>query len=155
MTVFHYHWLPLFSTTTGFPLPLVTVFHYHWYDCFTLLVFDLMCAAWIQVGVDVPEASIMVVEGADRFGLASLHQLRGRVGRGERASRCFLVTGVRELAGRLRLLENCHNGFQLAQLDLKIRCGPDLNRPALTPICRDYNGCLRLLSWYFYACHDE
>lgn len=77
------------------------------------------------MGVDVPDASVMVVEGADRFGLATLHQLRGRVGRGARQSRCFLVTSL--LGGplsRLRVLESLQDGFQIAQCDLTIRCVP-------------------------------
>ncbi len=75
-----------------------------------------MCA---QVGVDVPEASVMLVEAAERFGLAALHQLRGRVGRGARASRCFLLASTPEAAaGRLAILETSHNGFSIAEADL-------------------------------------
>lgn len=73
-----------------------------------------------QVGVDVPEASIMVVMGAERFGLAQLHQMRGRVGRSSRASQCFLLTTP---AGeeRLQVLEQSNNGFHIAQADLMYR----------------------------------
>ncbi|MGQ0644009.1 MAG: ATP-dependent DNA helicase RecG [Elusimicrobiota bacterium] len=79
----------------------------------------------IEVGIDVPEATVMVVMEADRFGLSQLHQLRGRVGRGRRASACFLV--CRPTAGpaaeRLRLLCRISDGFRLAEEDLKLR-GP-------------------------------
>ena len=80
----------------------------------------------IEVGIDVPNATVMVVLGADRFGLAQLHQLRGRVGRGEHKSYCVLVTGraVSPLAERrLRALEATRDGFQLAEEDLRLR-GP-------------------------------
>ncbi len=80
----------------------------------------------IEVGIDVPNATIMVVLGADRFGLAQLHQLRGRVGRGTHASYCVLVTGaaVSPLAERrLRALESTRDGFRLAEEDLRLR-GP-------------------------------
>ncbi len=80
-----------------------------------------LCGWGDQVGVDVPEASVMVVEGADRFGLAALHQLRGRVGRGARPSRCFLI--VAEDSARLAILETSHSGFSIAEADLVHRCG--------------------------------
>lgn len=71
----------------------------------------------------MPEASIIVVEGAERFGLAALHQLRGRVGRGARPSRCFLIT--KEDSPRLAILESSHSGFSIAEADLAHRCLPD------------------------------
>ena len=79
----------------------------------------------VEVGIDVPNATIMVVEAAERFGLASLHQLRGRVGRGEKESFCFLFAEKEsaESIDRLRALEQNESGFQLAELDLKRR-GP-------------------------------
>jgi len=77
------------------------------------------------VGVDFPNATVMMIEGAERFGLAQLHQLRGRVGRSSLQSFCFLLTDnpTEKTLQRLRALENCHNGLQLAETDLKLR-GP-------------------------------
>ncbi len=79
----------------------------------------------IEVGVDVPNATIMVIENAERFGLAQLHQLRGRVGRGEQQSFCFLLSGSRAETARRRLqvLTQTNDGFLIAQKDLEIR-GP-------------------------------
>lgn len=79
----------------------------------------------VEVGIDVPNATIIVIEAAERFGLASLHQLRGRVGRGSKDSYCFLFTGEESAGGleRLKHMEEGRNGFELAELDLKLR-GP-------------------------------
>ncbi len=83
----------------------------------------LVATTVIEVGVDVPNASIMIVEHADRFGLAQLHQLRGRVGRGSAASACFLVADPTTPSGQARLavMEQSHDGFVLAEKDLEIR----------------------------------
>jgi len=77
----------------------------------------------VEVGVDIPNASYIIIEGAERFGLASLHQLRGRVGRDNQKSYCLLFTSRPEFekSSRLKALEKQHNGLKLAQLDLKIR----------------------------------
>lgn len=78
--------------------------------------------ACLQVGVDVPAASVMVVWDADRFGLAQLHQFRGRVGRGTRPSTCFLLTAAGPTAlDRLSIMERSHDGFQIAEVDLEHR----------------------------------
>jgi ATP-dependent DNA helicase RecG len=79
----------------------------------------------IEVGVDVPNATVMVIEQAERFGLAQLHQLRGRVGRGAEQSFCILVTErVNDAAReRIRTMVDTNDGFQIAEMDLKLR-GP-------------------------------
>jgi ATP-dependent DNA helicase RecG len=74
----------------------------------------------IEVGVDVPEATVMVVESADRFGIAQLHQLRGRVGRGTAASWCYLLGGE-EGNERLAAVAGSTDGFALADADLRLR----------------------------------
>ncbi|MBP2684172.1 MAG: recG, partial [Deltaproteobacteria bacterium] len=86
----------------------------------------LVSTTVVEVGVDVPEATVMVVEHAERFGLSQLHQLRGRVGRGTRPSSCFLMAGGeqgKDAAARLSVMERTVDGFRIAEEDLRIR-GP-------------------------------
>lgn len=88
----------------------------------------LIASTVVEVGVDVPSATIMVIEDANRLGLAQLHQLRGRVGRSDRASTCYLMApaGDDTATERLRLLETIHSGLRLAEEDLRIRGPGDL-----------------------------
>ena len=89
----------------------------------------LVATSVIEVGVDVPNASVMVIESAERFGLSQLHQLRGRVGRGSEKSYCVLMTGHRlskESKHRIELMCATENGFELAEEDMKMRGPGDL-----------------------------
>ncbi len=85
----------------------------------------LVCTTVVEVGIDVPNAAIMVIENAERFGLSQLHQLRGRIGRGEFKSTCVLISDTTSAATkqRLNVIKNSCDGFEIADEDLKLR-GP-------------------------------
>ena len=85
----------------------------------------LVSTSVVEVGIDIPNATVMIIEGADKFGLAQLHQFRGRVGRGENQAFCFLLTDTASQTTnrRLRALMKYNSGFELAEKDLEIR-GP-------------------------------
>ena len=90
------------------------------YDC-------LVSTTVIEVGVDVPDATTMIIYNAERFGLSQLHQLRGRVGRSDKKSYCFLLPGsdTAEARERLNVIKNSSDGFEIADADLKLRGGGD------------------------------
>lgn len=112
----------------------------------------LVSTTVVEVGVDVPNAALMVVENAERFGLSQLHQLRGRVGRGEHKSYCVLVTSSRSSVSRSRLkvMTDTADGFKIAEEDLKLRGPGDFfgNRQHGLPQLRiaDLAGDMRVLS---------
>ena len=85
----------------------------------------LVSTSVVEVGIDIPNAAVMAIEGSEKFGLAQLHQFRGRVGRANFQSYCFLFTDAPGIVHnrRLRALVNCQDGFELAEKDLQIR-GP-------------------------------
>ena len=83
----------------------------------------LVATSVIEVGIDVPNAAVMLIEGADRYGLSQLHQLRGRIGRGEHESQCILFADPESERARLRLdaIASTRDGFKLAEVDLALR----------------------------------
>jgi ATP-dependent DNA helicase RecG len=88
----------------------------------------LISTTVLEVGVDVPNANVMLIENAERFGLAQLHQLRGRIGRGEHKSYCILLTSVspKEASAKLKVLQNTNDGFEVAEADWELRGPGDL-----------------------------
>ncbi len=99
---------------------IMTAFKRKQYDC-------LVSTTVIEVGIDVPDATVMVIMNAERFGLSQLHQLRGRVGRGSEKSYCFLLVGTESETAleRLSVLKSTNDGFQLAEKDLEMRGSGD------------------------------
>ncbi|MBP5378976.1 MAG: ATP-dependent DNA helicase RecG, partial [Ruminococcus sp.] len=85
----------------------------------------LICTTVVEVGVDVPNAAVMVIENAERFGLSQLHQLRGRVGRGSFESSCILITDntTEDCVKRMKIMSSTTDGFKISEEDLKMR-GP-------------------------------
>ncbi len=100
----------------------------------------LVATSVIEVGVDVPNASVMIIESAERFGLSQLHQLRGRVGRGSEKSYCILMTGYKlskESRQRIELMCNTNDGFELAEADLRMRGPGDLEGTSQSGLALD------------------
>ena len=120
----------------------------------------LVSTTVIEVGVDVPNAALMIVENAERFGLSQLHQLRGRVGRGRHQSYCVLLTSNRspDTLARLRVFASTTDGFKISEEDLKLRGPGDFfgRRQHGLPTLRlaDLSGDMRLLSEAQQAARD-
>ena len=89
----------------------------------------MVCTTVVEVGVDVPNATVMIIENAERFGMSQLHQLRGRVGRGGSQSYCILMTGNKlstTARQRINTMVETSDGFRIAEADLKLRGPGDL-----------------------------
>ena len=100
----------------------------------------LVATSVIEVGVDVPNASVMIIESAERFGLSQLHQLRGRVGRGSEKSYCILMTGYKlskESRQRVELMCQTNDGFELAEADLRMRGPGDIEGTSQSGLAMD------------------
>ena len=100
----------------------------------------LVATSVIEVGVNVPNASVMIIESAERFGLSQLHQLRGRVGRGSEKSYCILMTGYKlskESRQRIELMCQTSDGFELAEADLRMRGPGDLEGTSQSGLAMD------------------
>ena len=119
----------------------------------------------IEVGVNVPNASVMIIESAERFGLSQLHQLRGRVGRGAEQSFCILMTGHKlsdDSKTRLETMTRTNDGFEIAEVDLKLRGPGDMMGTQqsgvlnlkIADIVKD-NNILKLARSYAYAILKE
>jgi len=110
----------------------------------------LVATSVVEVGIDVPNATVIIIEDADRFGLSQLHQFRGRVGRSDQQSYCFLLTGSHTIKSKSRLgaLEKTNSGFEIAEADLKMR-GPGeflgLRQSGLPDIAMEHLGNVRLI----------
>jgi len=137
--------------TAAFPAPLYSVAVVHGQQKTENKAFDmnmfvkgnaqiLVATSVIEVGVDVPNATVMVIESAERFGLSQLHQLRGRVGRGAETSFCILMTGnalSKEAKERLKLMCETNNGFEIAEADMRLRGPGDLEGTAQSGLAFD------------------
>jgi len=137
--------------TMAFPAPLYSVAVVHGQQKPEDKAFDmnmfvkghaqiLIATSVIEVGVDVPNATVMVIESAEQFGLSQLHQLRGRVGRGAEKSYCILMTGnalSKEARQRLKLMCESNNGFEIAEADMRLRGPGDLEGTAQSGMAFD------------------
>ncbi|MDY0332577.1 MAG: ATP-dependent DNA helicase RecG [Bacteroidales bacterium] len=139
------------NIATAFPAPLYSVAVVHGQQKAENKAYDmdlfvkghaqiLVATSVIEVGVDVPNATVMVIESAERFGLSQLHQLRGRVGRGAEQSYCILMTGnalSKEARERLKLMCDSNDGFEIAEADMRLRGPGDLEGTAQSGLAFD------------------
>ncbi|MCL2716912.1 MAG: ATP-dependent DNA helicase RecG [Alphaproteobacteria bacterium] len=118
----------------------------------------LVATTVVEVGTDVPDATIMVIENAERFGLAQLHQLRGRIGRGTQASTCLLLypESLSETArARLKVILHSNDGFEIAEQDLRLRGSGDLTRMRQSGLPGYHIACADLHADLIAQAHDE